>query len=194
MVNRPKQQVGLIPFLDKQQGLSLLEMTLVISILAITAAIALPKLSSTAPHLLDQASQELAEAIRFTRNEAIRTGEIRSIKYFSSTKKFSLYRLKYIFSIPIPTYDVRHPVDKKLYTVDFSANGNLALIELSSVILKYGGDTSNRNYISFYKDGAPRYSSGLSYQMLDNASIVLSYAGQTRTINVSPMTGRVTVQ
>ncbi len=194
MVNRHKQQVGHIPFFAKQLGLSLLELTIVISILALTAAIALPKLSSTDPLQLNKASSELAEAIRFARSEAIRTGERRGIRYFSSSNKFSIYRVFYIFSFPIPIYDIRHPVDKNLYTLTYADNGNQGPVRIQSVTLNYGGSGSDKEYISFDKHGTPGYLSGSTYQMLDIASIVLSYGSQTRIINVSPMTGRVTVQ
>jgi len=177
-----------------QQGFSLLEMTLVVAILAITAAIALPNLSMTDPYRLDNAARELAAAIRFARAEAIRTATPHGLWYFASSQKLSIYRVVVIFSIPVPIYDVRHPVDKKLYTLDYSSNGNQAPVKLSSVTLNYGGSGSNQMYISFDKQGTPRYLKGSTYQMLDLASFVLSDAGQTRTVSVSPMTGRVTLQ
>lgn len=178
----------------KEHGFTLLEIMIVVLILTLTAAIALPNLSSTDPYKLDNAARELAEAIRFARAEAIRTATPIGIWYFSSIQKFTVYRVVYVFSVPVPTYDIRHPVDKKLYTLDFSSTGNQAPVQLNSVTLKYGGNGTNRDYITFDNHGTPRYLSGTTYQMLDNASIVLGYAGQTRTLSISPMTGRVTIQ
>jgi prepilin-type N-terminal cleavage/methylation domain-containing protein len=178
----------------RQRGFTLLELMIVVFILSVTAAVAIPNLSTTDPYKLDKASSELADAIRFARAEAIRIGEPIGVWYFSSTSSFALYRVVYVLGLPVPVYDIRHPVDKKLYSLDYSANGNQAPVKLNSVTLHYGGDTTNREYISFDKHGTPRYLSGSTYQMLDTASIVLGYAGQTRTVNVSPMVGRVSAQ
>lgn len=181
-----------------QQGFTLLELMIVVFILSVTAVVAIPNLSTTDSYKLDKAGSELADAIRFARAEAIRTGSPHGVWYFSSASTISVYRVVYYtilgFPIPTPTYDIRHPVDKKLYNLDYSNNGNQAPVELRSVALQYGGNDTNREYIAFGPSGTPRYLSGSTYQMLDNANIVLAYGGQIRTVNVSPMTGRVTVQ
>ena len=80
-----------------------------------------------------------------------------------------------------------------LYWLDFSTNGNYPLVKLSATTL-YGGDPTNREDISFDKHGTPRYLGSLGYQMLDQASFVLQYAGHKRTVKVAPMTGRVTIE
>lgn len=177
-----------------QRGVSLIELVAVITILGIVAAVTVPTLFSGNSKKVDVAATELADAIRFTRAEAIRTTSPTGIWYFSSTPGFSLYRVTYLLGLPIPVYDVRHPIDKKLYTLNYSNNGNQAPVTISSVTLKYGGSGSNREYIAFDSHGTPRYLDGSTYKMLDEATIVLVYDGHTRTVSVSPMTGRVTVQ
>jgi len=175
-------------------GFSLAELMVVITILGIVALAAVPTLFSGNSKKVEVAAIELADAIRFSRAEAIRTATPTGIWYFSSTSNFYLYRLIYVFGLPVPIYDVRHPVDKKLYTLDYSNSGNQAPVTISSVTLKYGGNATNRVYISFDDRGTPRYLNGSAYEMLDEATIVLAYDGLTRTISVAPMTGRVTVQ
>lgn len=176
-----------------QQGFTLLEVILVILIIAIASAIILPQLSSSNPYKLEAAAQEVVAAIRFARSESIRKKEPVGIWYYPLTQSLSVFRVVYVLGLPVPYYDIRHPVDKKLYSLNFSANGNQSPAKISSVTLKFGGNATNRFYISFDANGSPFYWEGANYQMLDNASIVLEYGGQTRTINISPMTGRVTL-
>ncbi|MDO7710410.1 MAG: prepilin-type N-terminal cleavage/methylation domain-containing protein [Pseudomonadota bacterium] len=181
-------------FDHRKHGFSLIELIIVISILGIVAAVAMPNMFLGNSQKLDVASTELADAIRFARAEAIRTGTPHGVWYFPFPTKLSVYRLVYVGGAAIPTYDVRHPVDKKLYSLDYSNNGNQAPVKIGVVTLNYGGSAINREYISFDDHGVPNYSNGETYQMLDNASIVLVYAGQSSMVSIAPMTGRVVVQ
>lgn len=178
----------------RQRGYTLTELMVVVAILGIVAIVAVPSLFSGNSQKLDVAASELAEAIRFSRSEALRTGTANGVIYAPSPLRFSLYREVYTANVPISTFDVRHPVDKKLYTLEYSSTGNQTPVTISSVIFKYGGSAVNRDYISFDEHGIPRYLNGSTYQMLDDATIVLEYMSHTRTVRVAPMTGRVTVQ
>ena len=141
---KPKLNALDSTFPQNQQGLTLLEISIVVLILAITAAVALPNLSTTVPYRLDNAARELAEAIRFARAEAIRTGEARGISYTALSQTLSLYR-----DDSTPVYDIHHPIDKKRYPLDYSSDGNQAQVQLSSVTFKYGGNATNRESLSF---------------------------------------------
>lgn len=173
-----------------ERGFSLLELLVVMLILGIIASVVVPQLSSSDSYKLEIASRELANALRFAREEAIRTGTPHGVDYTAATKLLQVYRLD---TSATHQYDVYHPVDKQLLWLDYSATGEQAPVQLDTVTLLYGGSASNRTYISFDEYGTPRYLNGPIYEMLDNATFVISDAGQTSTINVSPMTGRVTV-
>lgn len=172
------------------RGFTLLETLVVMFIIGIIASVVLPQLTSSDPYKLEIASRDLVNALRFARDESIRTGTSHGIDYTSAAKLLQVYRLD---SANTHQYDVYHPVDKKLLWLDYSATGDQAPVQLTSVTLTYGGSGTNRSNLSFDEYGTPRYLNGLTYQMLDNASFILSDAGQTRTITVSRMTGRVRV-
>lgn len=185
------QQMVAHPVSDKQQGLTLLEMTIVITIITLSAAVALPQLSTTDTYPLDTAARELAEAIRFTRAESIRTGIPHGIYISSFTDTAKVY------SNPsgTPTYDVYHPVDKKLYTLNFKTDAATTHVYLLSYSIYYTGVFGLRPYIGFSSHGIPKYYEFGSDHMLNgDATITLSYASHTRNVLVSPMTGRVTIQ
>ena len=57
----------------RSHGVTLVELLVVIAILGIAAVVAIPEFfSSSNPHTLDLAAEEVANAIRFARSEAIR--------------------------------------------------------------------------------------------------------------------------
>ena len=95
-----------------------------------------------------------------------------------------------------PTYDSYHPVDKKLYTLDFTPSGAYALVEIKSSTIRYAGSSTLRQNLSFDEHGTAYYFDGLKNQMLEVGLIELSTDGdgETAKINITPMTGIVTLE
>ena len=173
------------------QGFSLLEMIIVVLILSITVAVAIPNLSSTDPYRLDSSAREIAEAIRFARAESIRSGISYGIIFNTTDDNAKVYSL----ISGTPTYNIYHPVDKKIYTLNLKTDSTIIGVELQSYSINYDGVIGNKELIGFNSYGNPVfYSAETDYMLSSSAVITLGYAGQTRTIAVSPMTGRVTVQ
>ena len=182
-----------------QQGLSFIELMIALLVLAIIAAVALPGLSSNDYAKLDVAASEVAEAIRFARLESIRTASPYGVNVDDGNDRVRVYSLVYkeIFSFPIwtPTYDVYHPVDKKLYTLNLKTDIKTSGVDLQSYSILYTDSGTNQAYLGFNSNGNPKKSVGNTDYLLDGtATITLAYSGQTRIISVAPITGRVTVQ
>ena len=57
----------------RSRGVTLPELLIVLTILGVAAAVAIPSLSSSNPQTLDLAAEEFANAMRFARSEALRT-------------------------------------------------------------------------------------------------------------------------
>jgi prepilin-type N-terminal cleavage/methylation domain-containing protein len=175
----------------KQKGFTFIEIMIVITILAIIAAVALPTLSSTDYKKLDIAAQEIAQAIRFTRLESMRTGIPHGVFVDKDTDTVKAYSLESGTAV----FNVYHPVDKKIYTLNIRSDANTKNIDLFDYNINFHSLSGNRQYLGFSNQGIPKYySSGTDHMLNPNASITLQYAGQTRVISISPMVGRVTVQ
>lgn len=174
-----------------QQGVTYIELMIVVLILAVISVIAIPESSSNNHRKLDLAAEEVTQAIRFARIEAMRTSTPYGVFFKTSTEEVKIYRLV----AETPTYDVYHPIDKKIYTLNLKIDRATEGVEIVSHSIQYQGVTGNKEYIGFNMHGNPKFfDAGIDHMLINAASITLSYAGQNRIINVSPMIGRVTTQ
>ena len=89
-------------------------MLVVMFILGVIASVVLPEFSSRSSYKLETASRELVNAIRFAREESIRTGNPHGIILSSTDETAKVYEL----IAGTATYNIYHPIDKKLYTLD----------------------------------------------------------------------------
>jgi prepilin-type N-terminal cleavage/methylation domain-containing protein len=178
----------------RQVGYTLVEVLVVVLILGVVAAALLATHGSVdAEQTLEAAAGEVAAALRFARSEAMRTGEPHGVEASTLTQRVRVYQLDISVSPPVVDYSVRHPVDKKLYHLDFSSDPMLAPVSVTSVAFWYSGLLVPQGFVGFNPDGTPKYT-GASTYMLASGAIDLAAGDQTRVVSVAPMTGRVTVQ
>ena len=94
---------------SRSHGVTLVELLVVVSILGVVALVAIPDFSSSNPQTLDLAAEEFANAMRFARSEAIRTGEPRGFRQPADTKRIRVFRPDTGTSPWTLNYDVYHP-------------------------------------------------------------------------------------
>mgnify|MGYP001820215629 FL=1 len=180
-----------------KQGYTLVELVIVIAVLAVIAAIAVPGVSPDSDKKLQLAAEEVASAIRFARSEAIRTGDGHGLTISQTTQKLTVK--KYDITIaPISTLGtLTHPIDKQPYdfNVNTKATTNGVIISNSSDVFDYGSEGRRRSLL-FDSHGMPIWIVGSdpTRHLLEDGTIELSYGTQQRTVSVTPITGRVTVQ
>ena len=174
-------------------GYSLIELLVVAGLLAMIAAAAIPALTTDDEYELDSAAREVADAIRYAHAEAIRRGIPYGVSASVFSDKIELYWLDESGSSPTPVYDVRHPQTKQLYSIDFGADANGP--DVTAAYFKYQGLSFPQGFVGFSAiTGVPKYAGFISIYVLETGYITLSRDGLTRTISVSPVTGRVTIQ
>ena len=180
-----------------QHGYTLVELVIVVSIIALIAAIAVPNFAPGSDGKLRLAAEEVAAAIRYARSEALRTGDGHGLTISQSTQKVTVKQYD-ISSVPISTVGVlTHPVDKQPY--DFNVNTGTrtdgVTISNSADIFDYGA-AGRRRSLLFDARGTPVWIVGSdpTRHLLEDATVELTYADQQRTVSVAPITGRVTVQ
>lgn len=177
--------------MTRQCGVSLLEMMVVVAILGIVAVVAVPSLFSGDSKKLDIASEQVVDALRFARTESMRTTIQHGVIFDNTSHSVKVYQL----ISGTPTYDIYHPVDRKIFSLNLKTDASTQGVELQSYSISYQDLAGNQQQLEFNVHGSPTLaSSGVDYMLNPDAAITLSYDGQTRIINVAAMTGRVSVQ
>lgn len=174
----------------KQKGISYIELMIVVVILGIVAAAAMPNFSSTNEKKLDNAANEVASALRFAQSEATKTKISYGISIDLANDRIRVYRLPATTAV----YDVYHPIDKKLYDLQLKTDTYTEGVDLVSASFVFGGSYSSSTNLDFSAEGIPKYTSGGTDSMLTTGSLTLSYQSQQRVISIAPMTGRMTIQ
>ena len=182
---------GLTP-VSLSSGLTLVELLVVVVIMGVVAAVAIPSLSPDNHSELKLAAADVAAAVRFAHSEAIRTGEPHGVHAQQSNQRIRIYRLDTSVNPFALHYDIRDPLTKQLYDLKFGAA--TTDVTISSAILKFEGLFGSRDYLGFTGGtGLPKYNDAGTVRMLETGTIVLSHNGAQKSIRISPMTGRVTV-
>ena len=180
-----------------QRGLSLLELTIVVLILGLLAAAAIPSLTNSDEARLDAAANEVAAALSFARSESIRTGNVHGIEVSQITQTITVYKADLTTNPLGQDYILHHPVDKQLYQFVLAERPNLAGVSISNAQSPFDfvGQGRKTNLI-FGAMGTPKWTdtgSSTTYQ-LNEGVVDLTLGSLERTVTIAPGTGRVTVQ
>lgn len=177
----------------RQTGYTLTELVIVVTILAIVAAIAVPATNSTgSDQQLKLVANEFASAMRFARTESIRTGEPHGFRFLTNQYRIRVFSVDSSDSPWTWVWDEYNPIDKQLYDYTFPAD--LAGTSTPAIHAPvYRGTCDRPGAIYFDSNGTPR--------CLEPESILLeSYrldfvAGSAQlSVDLDGITGRVTVQ
>jgi prepilin-type N-terminal cleavage/methylation domain-containing protein len=173
----------------KQSGVTLVEMLVTISLVALAASLAIPSAAPVSSFAAEAVAGEVVRALRFAQREAVRTNTWQVVRIDPADQSLSVY---------VPLTDSSsfkaqavHPVDKSPYKIAFASGsgtrGRLAVVEF-----KYE-DSSIRNYIGFNPEGLPAVQDGTNFRQLKFVGkVVIRHGHVEREIAVQPHTGRVT--
>jgi len=173
-------------------GYTLTELIIVVTILAIVAAIAVPATNSNEGEQLELAAREFASAMRFARSESIRTGEAHGFRQQDAARRIRLFRLDQAISPPQLIYDVYHPVDKQLYDVNITGE-SLFFADSVNRTAVYRGTCNKPENVYFDGNGSP-WCADPATILLDRFEVALTLGTSVRTVTLDRVTGRVTVQ
>lgn len=152
-------------------GFTLVEIVIVLLLLGIVSAVAVPSINSTLDTMkIDAAAREVVSAIQYAQSLAIKEGGVYGVKFSPLSNSFSCYK-------NVSGNTILNPLDKKAYVVDFDEEGHFQGIYLASVNF-----SSKRE--EFNSLGEPS----------ESGSVILRYAGHQKTISVSMPLGNVSVQ
>jgi Tfp pilus assembly protein FimT len=150
---------------------------IVMLILAVAAAIAVPMVSSAASMQLRSAVNMVAADLEYAKSLSIGTGQRHCVVFDAANEA---YRITNAAGTTIP-----HPVKKGFdYVVSFSADGRLDQVGVSDASFDGTGTVSFDYLGSPYNGGAGPLTSGV---------VTLEAGGTTRTVTVEPVTGFISI-
>ena len=177
---------------SRSHGVTLVELLVVVSILGVVALVAIPDFSSSNPQTLDLAAEEFANAMRFARSEAIRTGEPRGFRQPADTKRIRVFRPDTGTDPWTLNYDVYHPVSKQLYDIKLDDHP-FASADSIDRTFNYQATCNQPGNIYFDRNGIPRCTNPETV-FLEQLNLTLTLGTHTRIVTLHGITGRVTVQ
>ena len=177
---------------SRSHGVTLVELLVVVSILGIVALVAIPDFSSSNPQTLDLAAEEFANAMRFARSEALRTGEPRGFRQPTNTKRIKVFRPDTGTSPWTLNYDVYHPVSKQLYTIALNKHP-FAYADQVDRNPSYRDTCNKPGAIYFDSSGIPRCADPETV-LLEQFDLTFTLGPHTRVVTLHGITGRVTIQ
>ena len=174
------------------RGFALLELVIVIAILAIVAAIAVPSLSTSTERRLNLAAERFAAAIRFARTESIRTSNPHGIRHLNNEKRIRVYRADTSTNPATVVYDVYDPVDKQLYDYNLDTQTVEAVDSITRNTL-FNGICTDAGLVYFDRTGMPWCGSPENV-LLESFELVFQGGVAQRTVRLDGYSGRVTVE
>lgn len=171
------------------QGTTLAEMLVVVSLLAILAAVALPSLGTLDDQKLTVAAAEVRNALRLARAEALRLNTNVLVDMGSATGHVKLYKT----SCTSATTAIIDPRSKSAFDVDISGGPYSGGVTLTPRFLAAG---TAYDGLVFGSTGVPNdvcQISGSNSQgaLQAGSQVLLVYGGQQLAVSVDPTTGRV---
>jgi len=179
------------------RGYTLLELTVVVSIVAVLAAVALPSFSPAEAEKLELAAMHVAEALRHARSESLRTGNVHGLTISQVTQIVTVQEYD-VSTAPISALaTLIHPIDKQPYEFSVETTPSTAGVRIvnSQDVFNYTG-LGRRTSLLFDAGGTPIWivGGGPTTYLLNDAAVELGLGAQQRLVRVAPYTGRVTIE
>ncbi len=180
-------------------GYTVLELVVVVSIVAVLAAVALPGLNPSQDEKLDLAASRVAEALRLARTEAIRTGEPHAAEIIFDTEQVIVSKPDMTLDSPYPSgtptnpaWLLIDPISKQPFDQNLTQEGPTRGVDV--LVRPFTYAIGDRRTVIFDNQGMPFFKAAGAFYQLEDGLTRLSFGGRELGVRVAPITGRVTIE
>ncbi len=175
-----------------QHGYTLFELIIVVAIIGLMVALAIPSAAPANQRKLDLAGSEVADAFRFAREEARRTGIMHGVATDMPNDLVRVFRLDEGPDPNLKVFDVYHPVTKQLYAIQISGPPYSG-VTLSGDGGQMVGTCNDPGNYAFDSDGVVRCVEPTATR-INNAYVDLTAGQLSQSVLIDSYTGRLSVQ
>ncbi len=177
---------------SRTTGVTLPELLIVVTLIAIVGTIAVPSLNSLESVRVASATTELTAALSYARDEAIRTGSIHSVEFTAANHLVQVVKITDFGTMALNRPVVRHPISRQLYSLDLDDDPTTSPTQLVNLTLDFD-NVGQQQRVDFMPSGQPVWIDIFDqpYRLL-SGSIVLSAQATEQTITLDGFTGRIT--
>jgi prepilin-type N-terminal cleavage/methylation domain-containing protein len=178
------------PRLVKQTGFSLIEILVVVLIIAILTAIALPAFAPIEDKQIQRGIHQMIQAIEFARAETMRTNKPHGVTVRMTEQDARVYWLDTSGATPVRVYDIRHPISKSLYTIQYGS-ANLP-VAIESIFIQYQPGTQLSHIEYHTSDGINRINDNGTMRIFKKTDIEFSLNNIVWQLSINEDTGKIT--
>lgn len=180
------------PAVRSQRGQTLFELMAVVAVMAVLASVAVPSMNAGSKERLSHAVSDVADAFRFARDEAQRSGSLYGVETDLGLGTVRVFRVQEKAGGNVPLFDVYHPVTKQPYTIQLGSPpyADVRLVDLGA---DASGACSKADSFVFDARGVVHCFDPLVTR-LNNAFVELGQQDLTAMVKLDAYTGRVLVR
>ena len=170
-----------------RNAFTMIEVMIVVVLLAITAAVAMPMVADRSDLKLAAAMRSMSGDLQYAQNYAVATRQSVYVKF--AVNKYTLCSMSGTTLVPLT-----HPVDKGAFVVNFNnaSTGPRALLGVTMTVPNIGGNS----ILAFDSVGAPFSFAELSStktSLTGRTTVVVACGSQTSSLAIEPYTGEISV-
>lgn len=174
---------------NRHVGFTLLELVIIAGLLALTAALAITDSRSRDDSVVENAAEQIAQALRHARDEAIRTGTWQQVR-IPEDGAIAITELTST-TLPLVTTDATHPITRQPYQFEPATASGTRGVRYQAVFQTAAGAADS---ILFDADGLPKRLGVSGHELMTAGSITVSRGLASYRVTLSPGSGRVTVE
>lgn len=174
------------------RGYTLAELLVVVVVVGLVAAVAMPSSSSGDAVKLDLVAADVANTMRFARAEAMRLGVARGFRQESTAKRLRVFSMDTNTSPATLVFDVYHPIDKHLYDREFERQPFAFTGDMNHNRTDRG--TCNKIGDIFFDATGTPWCADPDNVLVKRFDVTLTLGQISRRVTLHGITGRVTIQ